>query len=69
MGITTTLAVTIMAGETGGTGRDLPLRAPLAPFPGGDQGVPIYNENGPIFLSFNCFSTFTIVALVFFFAL
>ena len=36
-----------MAGETGGNGRDLPLRAPLIPFPGWDPGDPRYNENGP----------------------
>ena len=32
--------VTRMAGETGGTGRDLPLRAPLIPFPEWDPGEP-----------------------------
>ena len=29
-----------MAGETGGTRGDLPLRDPLIPFPGWDQGGP-----------------------------
>ena len=39
----------------GGTGRDLPLRVPLFPFPGCDLGDPIYNENGPFLLLLNCF--------------
>ena len=44
-----------MAGETGGTGRDLPLRAPLIPFTGWEPGGPIYNENGPFLLFLDCF--------------
>ena len=58
-----------MAGETGGgggTGRDLPLWAPLIliSFAGGDLGDPIYNEKGPFLLLLNCFSAIAIVALV-----
>ena len=45
----------IMAGETGGTGRDLPLRAPLISLPGWDPGGPIYNENVPFLLLWDCF--------------
>ena len=45
------LASDIMAGETGGTGRGLPLRAPLIPLPGWDPGNPIYNENEPFYFS------------------
>ena len=48
----------------GGTGRDLPLRAPLIPFPGWDPGVPIYNENGPFLLLLDCFSAIAIVVQV-----
>ena len=48
-----------MAGETGGrgegTGRDLPLRATLIPFPGWDPEDPIYNENGALFTSLGLF--------------
>ena len=51
-----------MAGETGGTGRDLPLRTPLILFPGWDPGGgPIYNENGPFLLLLDCFSAIAIV--------
>ena len=46
-----------------GTGRDLPLRAPLIPFPGRDPGDLIYNENGPFLLLLNCFSAIAMVAL------
>ena len=54
----------VMAGETGGggTGRDLPLRAPLIPFPGWDRGGGvIYNENEPFLLLFDCFSAIAII--------
>ena len=44
-----------MAGETGGIGRDLPLWAPLIPYPGWDPGDPIYNENGPLYFSWTVF--------------
>ena len=49
-----------MPGETGGgggeNGRDLPLRAPLFPFPGWDPGgCTIYNENGPFLLLLDFF--------------
>ena len=50
-----------MAGETGGTGRDLPLRAPSIPIPGWDPRGPIYNENGPFLLILDCFSAISIV--------
>ena len=50
-----------MAGENGGTGRDLPLRVPLISLPGWDPGDPIYNENGPFLLLFDCFSAIAIV--------
>ena len=52
-----------MAGETGGTGRDLPLRAPLISLPGWDPGGggPIYNKNGPFLLLLDCFSAIAIV--------
>ena len=50
-----------MAGETGGTGRDLPLRAPLISFPGWDPGGPVYNENEPFLLLWDCFSAIAIV--------
>ena len=50
-----------MAGETGGTGRDLLLRAPSISFPGWDPGGPIYNENGPFLLLLDCFSAIAIV--------
>ena len=54
----------IMAGETGGgggTGRHLPVQAPLIPFPGWDLGDPKYNENGPLLLLLDCFSAIEIV--------
>ena len=53
-----------MAGETEGTGRDLPLRTPSIPFLGWDPGGPIYNENGPFLLILDCFSAITIVVNV-----
>ena len=46
----------------GGTGRDLPLRAPLVSLPGWDLGGgPIYNENGPFLLLLDCFPEITLV--------
>ena len=53
-----------IAGKTGGTRRDLPLRVPLISFPGWDQGGPIYNENGPLLLLLDCFSAIPIVVWV-----
>ena len=52
-----------MAGETGGggTGRDLPLRTPLIPFPGRDPGDPIYNKIGPFYFFLTVFSAIAIV--------
>ena len=52
-----------MAGETGGTGRDLPLRAPSIQFPGWHPGGPIYNENGPFLLLLGCFLAIAIVVI------
>ena len=48
------LAGLFMAGETGGggTGRDLPLRAPLIPFPGWDPGPDSYITKWTLFTSF-----------------
>ena len=45
----------------GGDRGDLPLRAPQIPFPGWDQGDPIYNENGPFLLLFDYFSAISVV--------
>ena len=48
----------MMAGETGGgggTGRDIPLRAPLIPFPAWDPGDPIYNKMGPSYFFWTVF--------------
>ena len=45
----------------GGTGGDIPLRAPLIQFSGWGQGDPIYNENGPFLLFLDCFSAIAIV--------
>ena len=54
--------VTNMAGETGGTWRDLPFRAPLIPFPEWDTGDQhTYNENGLFLLLLDCFSAIAIV--------
>ena len=53
--------VTNMAGETGGTWKDLPFRAPSIPFPGWDPGGPTYNENGLFLLLLDCFSAIAIV--------
>ena len=52
-----------MAGETGGTGRDLPLRTPFIPVPGWDPGGGgrIYNEMGPFYFSWTFFSAIAIV--------
>ena len=50
-----------MAGETEGTGRDLPLRVPLISFLGWDPGGPTHNENGPFLLLLDCFSAIAIV--------
>ena len=50
--------------KPGWTGRDLPLWDPLIPFPGGDPGDSIHNENGPFLLLSNCFSAIVIVTLV-----
>ena len=44
-----------MAGETGGTGKDLPLRAPLISFPGWDPWDPIYNKMGPFYFPWTIF--------------
>ena len=45
-----------MAGETGGTGRDLPLRAPLIQFPGWDRGGDKYiTKMGPFYFSWVVF--------------
>ena len=58
-----------MAGETGRTGRDLPLRTPLISFPVWDPGGPIYNENGPFLLVLDCFSAIAIVVYRWFWVL
>ena len=56
-------AAVLRAGPmTGETGRDLPLRAPLIPFPGWTREGPIYNENGPFLLHLDCF--FSAIAIV-----
>ena len=47
--------------KPGRTGRDLPLRAPLIPFPGWDPGDQIYNENGAFLLFLDCFSAIAMV--------
>ena len=44
-----------MAGETGGTRSDLPLRAPLISAPGWDPEDPIYKEMGPFYFSLAVF--------------
>ena len=44
-----------MAGETGGTGRDLPLRAPLIPFPVWDPGGTQYITKWALFTSLGLF--------------
>ena len=44
-------ALLIMAGETGGTGRDLPLRSTLIPFPGWDPGGTQYITKWALFTS------------------
>ena len=56
--LTTTVAGSYGYGwrNGGGTGRDLPLRAPLIPFPGRDPGDPIYNIMGPFYFFLTVFS-------------
>ena len=44
-----------MAGETGGTGRDLPLRAPSIQFPGWDPGDQYITKMGPFYFSWAVF--------------
>ena len=46
-----------IAGETGGgdRGGDLPLRAPLIPYPGRDPGDRIHNKMGPFYFFLTVF--------------
>ena len=51
-----------MAGETGGTGSDLPPPGPSNFISWVEPGLdPIYNENGPFLLLLDCFSATAIV--------
>ena len=50
-----------MAGETGGPGGTFPSGPHKFHFLGGTREDPVYNENGPLLLLFDCFSAITIV--------
>ena len=50
-----------MAGETGGTWRDIAFRASSIPFPGWDPGDQYITKKDPFLLLLDCFSAIAIV--------